>query len=464
MTGDKVISSSPLCQFVPAFISFTTYLTTAHIDSSSALFAVVLKIPIHNTSIYFDKLYNLRVLLLGTGLVVEYLFYVCANSIFKSKDNRIYISLINLFLILVTRFVFAALTHFSSQLAYHVYIILAVEAFFCGCLMSLTAIVPEHSVVVTLGYNVCRMFVPFFQFILDLMLHGHPLVLIKIQCWASVLLTAFALGSWGYYTHSCSNPTSGSKGEDDPEAGLASNPGSVSPPEVEVASFSETMREALSPFLMFPAASMFKDFLYPGVLPFSLLQREKCHIINILATACYGLASITFFVLERVGVFEEWNGYYDGFWVLTIPINAVPIYAFLAIHTRVPSAVKIRNSRPIVMAMTLSVILYYSFLYSLSYGGVPKVVHTAFKGKRKTGDKSVITFYVISTMVYRFFFSKLSVGYNHTRVALGYHLPKFRPNHRMSNSNTFWYIIKNMFKRAGKDIIGDFRRNIKNYL
>nr|PVC50914.1 hypothetical protein MACL_00001933 [Theileria orientalis] len=125
---------------------------------------------------------------------------------------------------------------------------------------------------------------------------------------------------------------------------------------------------------------------------------------------------------------------------------------------------RIRNSKPIVMIMTLILIVYYSFLYALSYAGVPKVVHTSFNGTNKIGNKSVITCNVICTMLYRFFFSKIAVGYNHTRVNLGYHLPKFRPIHRMSKSNVAWYFIRNTFRRAGNDTIEDFRMNIKDYL
>ncbi|UKK01437.2 hypothetical protein MACK_002251 [Theileria orientalis] len=363
----------------------------------------------------------------------------------------------------VTRVVFLSLTYFSSQLAYHAYIVLAVDGLLCGCVTSITAIIPGNSVVITLGYNLCRIFVSFVQFIIDLFWHGRPMVMIRMQCWLSVFLTAVAVGSWAYYINSyCNTPNvHQNKGDtyDKP-----SSLGSQSPTKDEVATFGETMGEALSPFLMFPAGSMFKDFLYPGVLPYALLQRDKCHIINKISTVLYGMGSVTLFILEKAGAFNKWNSFYDGFWVIIVIFTVISTYTFMAIHTRIPSATKIRNSKPIVMTMTLTLIFYYSYLYTLSYAGVPKVVHTAFEGRNKIGNKAVITCNVICTMTYRFIFSKIAVGYNHTRVALGYHLPKFRPNHRMSKSNVAWYFIRNTFSRAGHDTIEDFRMNIRDYL
>ncbi|UVC54326.1 hypothetical protein MACJ_003865 [Theileria orientalis] len=287
--------------------------------------------------------------------------------------------------------------------------------------------------------------------------------MIKIQCWLSVVLTTLAVGSWAYFINTYWNASIFDNEKNKIKDNQPSGAGAQNPTN-EVATFSETFMECLSPILMFPAGSIFKDFLFPGVLPYALLNRDKCHIINKLATIFYGIGSVILFIFEKAGAFNKWSSFYDGFWVTTILATVISIYTFMAIHTRIPSAARIRNSKPIVTTMTLTMIVYYSFLYALNYAGVPKIIHTAFEETNKIGDKTVITFNVICTMLYRFIFSKIAVGYNHTRVNLGYHLPKFRPNHRMSKSNLAWYFIRNTFRRAGHDTIEDFRMNIKDYL
>ncbi|UVC49824.1 hypothetical protein MACK_003436 [Theileria orientalis] len=64
----------------------------------------------------------------------------------------------------------------------------------------------------------------------------------------------------------------------------------------------------------------------------------------------------------------------------------------------------------------------------------------------------------------RSFFNRLSVGYTDVRVSLGYHLPKFRPKHRMSKSNVRWYIFRQTFIIAWKDMKSDVTLDIKKYL
>nr|PVC53214.1 hypothetical protein MACL_00000219 [Theileria orientalis] len=79
-------------------------------------------------------------------------------------------------------------------------------------------------------------------------------------------------------------------------------------------------------------------------------------------------------------------------------------------------------------------------------------------------DIGVLMFHQFFCISIRFYHYKISVGYNVTRIDLGYILPKFRPNHRMSKWNTFWYVLRTTFKKAGRDAISDMTMNVKEYL
>ncbi|BAM38997.1 conserved hypothetical protein [Theileria orientalis strain Shintoku] len=180
------------------------------------------------------------------------------------------------------------------------------------------------------------------------------------------------------------------------------------------------------------------------------------------------------------------------------------IYTILAIHTRIPSAKRIINSVPKVMFITVGVVLGNSFFDPLSYAGVSKVVKpekisnpgkspsdappsspealsdspqemvpasgekgavsNGNKADEQYGDNAVITIHALIVLFMRFAMSKLSAGYNETRISLGYCLPKFRPNHRMSRSNVGWYLFRKTFKTAWKAIGDDFDMDIRTYL
>nr|PVC49637.1 hypothetical protein MACL_00002850 [Theileria orientalis] len=132
-----------------------------------------------------------------------------------------------------------------------------------------------------------------------------------------------------------------------------------------------------------------------------------------------------------------------------------------AVHTRIPSARIIINNRPRVLAMTFSGALGNSFMDPLSFSGVAKIL---FVPKNHIPDLGVLLLHELFCMVVRYFNDKLSVGYNVVRTSLGYVFPKFRPNHRMSKWNTFWYVLKQTFRKAIRDARSDLNLDVKKYL
>ncbi|UKJ90838.2 hypothetical protein MACJ_001773 [Theileria orientalis] len=463
------------CKLIAAFIALSSHLIMHQIDVTSAHFSVAFSIPLNNISIYFSKLFSFRCLLIAVGTFSEFLIseifkhldFGALNGVGK-KDNkyRKYISMACFALVLAIRVLLLIFLYRSSNLGYYVYIILSVEAFFFGYFhASVLAIVPEHSLAVALAANVSRLFILLTQFCLDAILYTRPLLMIKLQVLIGVVMTGIAVVLWFYYHQigPCSSHiTSGS-------TDLSALPGPGGIRVKEEKGFGRTFADAISPFMMFFVGSMFKDFLYPGVLPYALLKRDICHIINMLVPVSNMIGPVVLFFLEIAEVFPIWEPSYNWFWVFAIPMAMTFVLSFMPIHTRIPFFRSIINSRIKVMYMTLGVVFCNGFLDPLSFGGVAKVVKPQFRGKArngtlKYGDNRLITFHAILALFMRFVFSKISVGYNDTRVSLGYCLPKFRPLHRMSKHNTFWYILRQTFKTAWKDTGSDFSMNIKNYL
>ncbi|UKJ87947.1 hypothetical protein MACJ_000389 [Theileria orientalis] len=121
--------------------------------------------------------------------------------------------------------------------------------------------------------------------------------------------------------------------------------------------FIETFGKAASPFLMYSIGSVLFDTLFPGILPYAFISRERAHMVNMI-----------------------------------LPIAGA---------------------------------LGNSFMDPLSFGGVAKVLFLSG------------------------FIPDLGV---------------LIPNHRMSKWNTFWYVLRTTFKKAGRDAISDMTMNVKEYL
>ncbi|UKK02855.1 hypothetical protein MACK_002952 [Theileria orientalis] len=456
-------NSDSKCKIIAAFVSLSSHLIMHQIDVTSAHFAVAFNIPLSNISIYFSKLFSFRCLLIAVGSASEFLVsYICTK--FQGSDSsngsngkcRKYLSMGCFGFVLVMRLWFSIILHCATRLGYFVYIILSIEAFFFGYFhCSVLAIAPEYSVPVVFAANASRLFVLSLQFILDLCIKSNPLVKIKIQTWVCAILTTIAVGLWVYCNvdvHSTnSNTVESSSGG---SGGM---------------NFFTTLGKASSPFLLFFAGSMFKDFLFPGVLPYAVLHRDQCHIINMLVPIANMVGPISLFTMELNDKFKEWKDEFNCFWLLVLPMLGIFIFSMKAIHTKDVNTNVIINSKGLVLIITIILILCNSYLDPLSFGGVAKTVKPQTTGKgtennNNAGDDSVITFHLILALFMRFIFSKLSVGYNDTRVRLGYHLPKFRPNHKMAQSNVGSYFIRETFRRAWHDTGSDFKMNIKEYL
>ncbi|UKK02850.2 hypothetical protein MACK_002947 [Theileria orientalis] len=449
--------------FLVGFVYLNVYFVTYQISVSSRHIALAFDIPVHNIGIYFDKLISQRCLLLGLGSLLEYSIYLISSS---DDKVRKYFSIISLTLLVIIRFVFAIFLHTSKKLSLHAYFILNAEGLFHGCIqMSILAIAPQHTSVTDLSARISGLFMFIIQRITDCIAYHKPLFNVKAVTWICTLSSTSAVFVWYYYLFHIDDSTTEQKTvretiEIDQTGGSSTKETTISETNLKLW---DHFRKASSQFMLFGTSSLFKDFLYPGVLPYALLERDKSHLINLIVTLVLVSGSfVIYFIHEYILSFRYWSEVHNVCWLLIIPNLISLILSLMAIHTRKPLTLEIKNSQSRVMILTLCVIGSYSIMCPMGFVGVADYVY--YKSKDKKGSVGLITYHNIMSLVYRFMFSKLSIGYNVTRVSLGYHLPKFRPNHRMSKHNLAWYFIRNTFGRAVKDTISDLRMDIENYL
>ncbi|UKK02851.1 hypothetical protein MACK_002948 [Theileria orientalis] len=455
---------------IVVFVFLNAYIIIHLIDVSSRHFAAAFNIPKHNIGIYLAKLSSFRVMLMSLGSLIEYIVYLASGS---NKYVRQVFSFISMLLIVITRVGYVFVIFRCKRTSLRVYQILNLEGLFHGLFqMSFFSLVPQYSSSTNLSVFISGLFVFISQKILDVFLFNRPLLNLKVMAILTSIVTTTGLLIWYLFlfVFKYVNTEDNDKTPvDDPTTSQTQNHQSLSSHASSTQAEGDSnigfwghLGNAFSPFMMFVVAAAFKFFLCPGVIPYAVLERDKAHLINLIIPVFFIAGSLSIFIpCEYNDEFRTvWYPAKDAFWLLTLPQLSIFIVTLMSIHSRNRFAKLFINSRWRVLIATVFLIYCFTIMDSLSFVGVSNYVYQA-------GDESslgVITLHNIVAIFCIFAYCKISVGYNVTRVSLGYHLPKFRPNHRMSKHNLAWYFIRNTFGRAVKDTISDLRMDIENYL
>ncbi|BAM41635.1 hypothetical protein TOT_040000016 [Theileria orientalis strain Shintoku] len=475
------IAEGLACKAIVAMTSVALYIMFFQLDIISAQVLLAFKIPVQTTTIYIEKIYGLRFLTFSLGTIIVYIIYAIYENIKPDMDHhhtRVTIKKTSFVVMLIGRVILLLVSCFSSNIPYHVYLALTFESFGLGAAATYNiATVPQHSTVVIMSAHLSRLVTFLAQLLLDFVYRDNPLPKVRFQFLLCSTLNAIAVGCLFYYhdkspceiRNTPDNPEPKENGDGNTSTqdtsggghGGSNGGGEVSKKESERWSFGTTFSKVASPFFMYSAGSTLFDTVHPGVIPYALLPTKKCHLINMMSPIANLTGPLTLFALETAGLYNDWNSSFNAGWLFTIPMIIISVYSILAVHTRIPSARIIINNRPRVLAMTFSGALGNSFMDPLSFSGVAKIL---FVPKGHIPDLGVLLLHELFCMVVRYFNDKLSVGYNVVRTSLGYVFPKFRPNHRMSKWNTFWYVLKQTFRKAIRDARSDLNLDVKKYL
>ncbi|UKK02852.2 hypothetical protein MACK_002949 [Theileria orientalis] len=465
MTENKKVNGKTVREYIGEFIAFfvclDSYLLIFQVSIASRHMAVAFVLPIHNIGIYFSKLYSLSCLMMGLGAVFEYGLYLCCT------DIRVYLSITSLAIKTIARLLFVIITYASKRLSFHTYIEITGEAGLLGIFQSsLFSLVPEYAPITSLSMDTSFMVACILQVLFDLSMYDKPLLMVRMQSIMRFATSFISLCLWCFFLLKFDSvfpkPENSKENEEEIEEQCNDLAAKGESPEKNI-SILKHFGNASSQFLMFGSTALFKEFLFPGIIPYALLERDKCHIINLSVPPFYLIGSSATLAIHKLAPgFKCWRPEFHSFWLLLLPQIFIFVISIMAIHTKIRFTRKFLGSRPRVLILTLFLMVSYCTMQSVSFVGVSDYVY--YQSGDEDGSIGIVSLHYITAIIYRFVFSKLSVGYNDTRVQLGYHLPKFRPNHRMSDSNTFIYILKNTFKRSVKDAVTDFTMNIRNYL
>ncbi|XP_953529.1 uncharacterized protein TA10475 [Theileria annulata] len=225
-----------------------------------------------------------------------------------------------------------------------------------------------------------------------------------------------------------------------------------------------SFRKALCPFLMIVPTCFFKDFLYPSILPFALLLRSESHYINIVTNIFHIVfcLAIFFIYLYSFNIMDYVWDYFDYLWLISIIPSTILIITLLAIHTKIGVFHRITLSLRKVFVLSLFYVLCFTVMESISYVCVADYVY------KKSGDPThnlkYLLFHHLLALFCSYIFSKLSVGYNHTRIELGHVAPYYQTELDLTNLQVFWFLIRGTFKSTFRDILFFARTDIREYL
>ncbi|BAM38996.1 conserved hypothetical protein [Theileria orientalis strain Shintoku] len=281
-------NDSTACKLIAALVALSSHLIIHQIDVTSANFSIAFYIPLNNISVYLTKLYSLRFTLIVLGTLTELAISECSKVMDPGDDIRIrrWFSVWSFAGVLLVRIILIVVMYTTSDLAYFVYMVLGVEAYFVGLFhTSFIGIVPEHSLIVALSDDTSRLLVLLLQFILRLTIYDRPLLMIKLQMIVCAAVTIAALAAWIFY-HEFEVISTGYFKRKKPES---------KPPTMP---FFRTLADAFSPLAMIVVSSMIKDFLFPNLLPYALLSKFRWNFVTVMASILKLIGPIILFSLE----------------------------------------------------------------------------------------------------------------------------------------------------------------------
>uniref|UniRef100_A0A3B0N275 Uncharacterized protein n=1 Tax=Theileria annulata TaxID=5874 RepID=A0A3B0N275_THEAN len=222
--------------------------------------------------------------------------------------------------------------------------------------------------------------------------------------------------------------------------------------------------KALYPFLMIVPTCFFKHFLYPSILPFALLMRSESHYINI-ATNIFHIVfclAIFFLYLYSYDYMDYVWKYFDYVWLISIIPFTILIITLLAIHTKIGIFHRITLSLRKVFVLSLFYVLSFTVMESISYVCVADYVYN--RTEYPAHNLKYLLYQHLLALTCSYVFSKLSVGYNHTRIELGHVAPYYQTELELTDLEIFWFLIKGTFKSTFRDILFLARTDIREYL
>ncbi|XP_953528.1 uncharacterized protein TA10530 [Theileria annulata] len=233
-------------------------------------------------------------------------------------------------------------------------------------------------------------------------------------------------------------------------------------PDVKIQIEKESGFFVLSPLflyysIIFGLSSFFFEFLFPRFIPYGLLEHDISGRVNLILHPFKVSGSIIMFVIYYFNRdFVNWTSNFNSYWTLIVPQFLVFLWSMLAIHTRVRMFTFIRNSIYSVNIMGLILVILNSFTEAVSLVGLGYELFLMGESSK------LLEIHFILSLLMRYFYSRLSIGYNNARINMGLIPPRFIPN--IILANPVWYWIRETIWRSYRNVFTDLSTNLADIL
>ncbi|XP_953326.1 uncharacterized protein TA10505 [Theileria annulata] len=187
---DKFMFSS---KFVLALVAISINMLAEQTRALSSHFIVGLNIRQENVGVYISKMKTYRVIFMFLGFITKDI-----NAFFL-RYNKANLTIQALLLLAMSRGLTFYFSTNADNIGFAFYCSSNMDAFLCGMLYnSIISFAPQQMTIIRLSSDMCSVLVTIIQTILDVIFEGQSLLIIKVQCCFSFLLTLISLFLWFY--------------------------------------------------------------------------------------------------------------------------------------------------------------------------------------------------------------------------------------------------------------------------
>ncbi|UVC50134.1 hypothetical protein MACK_004004 [Theileria orientalis] len=451
-------------EYSAGFVAFMILFSNHVAAISSRHMAVAFRIPESTTGIYFTKLFGFRGFLILFGSLGTYILK------WFISENNIIPTLIFSTLIMVARFCAMIMIFTSKNPAFDIYNFYVVEALFVGLFqISFYALTPEFASLLSLCVRISKITVFFIQLIMDFTIYDRPMLMLRIHF--CILFTLSFISTCLWYFYCISRRKFNHKEKETIEImqantiqyfniiGPQGNERFDYGDENPEPSFWAHVRNCISPILMSVATLIMNNMISPGLLPYALLERDKCHKINMSGIPMGVAGCLVVHIIKKNidSLNTKWTWHWHAFWLCAIPPFVVFILTFVALHTSTAVAAAIYNSQNAVLGMAIMFFFFHPMVETLGFVGV--VSNVRHLGKVMERGVKVITTNLFFTYIIGFTAYKVSVGYNVMRTTI-----ELQPDASLDTVPRLFYWVMSSFRYGFRDFVNEFRLNIKEYI
>ncbi|GFE53366.1 myosin light chain kinase domain containing protein protein [Babesia ovis] len=450
--------------YTAAIVAMCLYMPDQITSISSKHLTVSLMVPAKNTGIYMTKMYATKTLanFSGSLLMLIINMFLPANK-WISSVSLVIMALVRVFLVIV---------YYIPNAAVWFYFTFIIHAFFRGLFENnFYPMAAEHMSVISLSYKGSKVAMWTMQVLFDLIITNKATLMISFHLFITLATTIVAVIGWLYCMFFNTPPEECKTGELESVitsnctmSKCHSNENVISYVDNEDSMWS-VVKRVYSPFMMCMCGWPQKNFYSPGIIPYALVDRSLCHVINIVLMFFSFWVTFVIHMLKKYkkSLSQPWGkppgGWHMG-WLLVIPaLGCMPI-VYLAMHYPLGAVYKVfRNNRVNTTILYIVLVFSTTVLDNLGYIGVSACSKDS-NGNRGKNAMRIISMTSFCAQLVTSFTYRLSTGYLIVWKRYVDDIANIAPTGGMNFFSRFGFWASNSLQAAGRDFVNEFHGNI----